>query len=110
MSVVIVESLTSEGIHGLDFLERHRCIINSATRQLLFSDCDLCIPLREQGRKKPDVEMSEDDRHKTVFCTTKGLYEFKVMPFGLCNAPATFQHLMDLVSAGLQWSNCLVYP
>ena len=54
--------------------------------------------------------MSEDDRHKTVFCTTKGLYEFKVMPFGLCNAPATFQHLMDLVSAGLQWSNCLVYP
>ena len=31
------------------------------------------------------------------------------MPFGICNAPVTFQRLMDLVLAGLQWNNCLVY-
>ena len=42
------------------------------------------------------VEVDEPDRPKTAFCTTEGLFEFKVMPFGLCNAPATFQRLMDL--------------
>ena len=31
------------------------------------------------------------------------------MPFGLCNAPSTFQRLKDLNLAGLQWSACLVY-
>ena len=31
------------------------------------------------------------------------------MPFGLCNAPATFQCLVDLVLAGLQWLHCLVF-
>ena len=52
------------------------------------------------------VEMAKEDHAKTAFCTTEGLFEFTVMPFGLCNAPATFQHLMSLVLAGLQWSQC----
>ena len=55
------------------------------------------------------VEVDESVRPKTAFCTTEGLFQFRVMPFGLCNAPATFQRLMDLVLAGLQWSDCLVY-
>ncbi len=53
--------------------------------------------------------MSPEDRDKTASCTHEGLFEFRVMPFGLCNAPATFQRLMDAVLAGLQWSSCLVY-
>ena len=55
------------------------------------------------------VELHPEDKQKSAFTTHEGLLEFNVMPFGLCNAPATFQRLMDSVLAGLQWSSCLVY-
>ena len=55
------------------------------------------------------VEMDEHDKGKTAFATHKGLFQFKVMPFGLCNAPATFERLMESVLAGLHWNICLIY-
>ena len=55
------------------------------------------------------VGVSSGDVAKTAFCTPGRLFEFNIMPFGLCNAPTTFQWLMDTVLAGLQRSNCLVY-
>ena len=55
------------------------------------------------------VEMDAADREKTAFVTQGGLYEFRVMPFGLVNAPATFERLMERVLRGIAWSECLVY-
>lgn len=55
------------------------------------------------------IEVDERDREKTAFVTPDGLFEFKVLPFGLCSAPATFQRMMDTVLAGLKWQSCLVY-
>ena len=49
------------------------------------------------------------DEQDCAFITGSGLYEFEVMPFGLCNAPATFQRTMDSVLARLKWNSCLVY-
>eukprot|EP00731_Ephydatia_muelleri_P007369 Em0003g1617a len=55
------------------------------------------------------VEIDEKARPKTAFTTGEGLFEFRVMPFELWNAPAVFQRLMDLVLSGIRWDHCLVY-
>ena len=54
-------------------------------------------------------ELHPSAREKTAFIMYGGLYEFHVMPFGLCNAPSTFQWLMESVLQGLNWVTCLIY-
>ena len=61
-----------------------------------------CVPMRER-----DVE-------KTAFNTPRGLFEMLVMPFGLVNAQATFQRLMDNTLRGLKRTDsyiddCIIY-
>ena len=43
------------------------------------------------------VEVEESDRPKAAFASKRGLFEFKVKPSGLRNAPATFERLMETV-------------
>ncbi|GAU30089.1 hypothetical protein TSUD_392450 [Trifolium subterraneum] len=43
------------------------------------------------------IRMEPHDIHKTAFRTHLGHYEFLVMPFGLCNAPSTFQSTMNVI-------------
>ena len=51
------------------------------------------------------IEVEEVDKAKTAFVTKHGLYQFKMMCFGLCNAPATFSRTMALVLKGLTWKS-----
>ena len=68
-----------------------------------FSSMDLCSGYWQ-------VKMSEDAKDKTSFYGAGGgLWRFTVMPFGLCNAPATFERLMERVLGQLQWQICLCY-
>jgi len=55
------------------------------------------------------VKVNPRDVNKTTFTCHRGTFRFPRMPFGLCNAPATFQHLMDTVLMGLNCEICLAY-
>ena len=55
------------------------------------------------------IPIAEEDKKKTAFLTRYGLFQFLRMPFGLSNAPATFQRAMHLVLAGLIWESVIVY-
>ena len=55
------------------------------------------------------IPIAEEDRDKTTFTSHVGTYRYKRMPFGLRNAPSTFQRALDVILSGVRWKFCLVY-
>jgi len=55
------------------------------------------------------VPMADEDIEKTAFTMPGYHLEWLVMPFGLKDAPATFQRVMDMVLGSLKWKKVLVY-
>ncbi|KAE8191782.1 hypothetical protein CF336_g4721, partial [Tilletia laevis] len=49
------------------------------------------------------------DRWKTAFTCHRGLFQYRTVPFGLRNAPAVFQRLMDRLLGALRWQDAVVY-
>ena len=80
--------------------------IDASLDQLSGAEWFTCLDLNSGYWR---VEVEESDRPKTAFVSRRGLFEFRVMPFGLCNTPATFERLVETVLAGLNWQTCLIY-
>ncbi|CAK8692643.1 unnamed protein product [Clavelina lepadiformis] len=55
------------------------------------------------------IPMDEASREATAFTSHVGLFEFNVMPMGLCNSAASFQRLMRIVLHGVEWKGVLAY-
>ena len=60
----------------------------------IFSTLDACTGYWQ-------IQVQSSSRDKTAFITIDGLFKFRVIPFGLCNAPATFMWVMQKALAGL---------
>ena len=68
-------------------------ILDSLENAQYFTTIDLASGFHQ-------IPMAEKDKHKTAFTTKKGHWEWNRLSFGLKNAPATFQRLMDNVLCG----------
>ncbi|KAL6455158.1 hypothetical protein MHYP_G00363990 [Metynnis hypsauchen] len=55
------------------------------------------------------IPVAEKDQAKTAFCTPFGLFQFRRMPFGLCNAPGMFQQLMERIFGDQRFQSLLLY-
>jgi len=55
------------------------------------------------------IPVADEDRDKTTFVCHEGAHRYIRLPFGLSNAPATFQRAIDMILGGVKWKSCLVY-
>jgi len=83
-------------------LPRIDSCLDAMANATLFSTFDLRSSYHQ-------VLVAPQDRDKTTFICPRGMYRYRTMPFGLCNAGATFQRLMDVVMSGLHLEVCLIY-
>lgn len=83
-------------------LPRFEDILDRLSGAKVFSTLDLKAGYHQ-------IRMHPKDQEKTAFTFERGHYEFTRMPFGLKNAPLTFQRLMDEFLRGIDESMCQVY-
>jgi len=55
------------------------------------------------------IPVAKEDKHLTSFTNHVGTYQCTRLPFGLCNAPATFQRAIDMILAGVKWQYVVIY-
>jgi len=55
------------------------------------------------------IPVAAEGRDKKTFTSHTGLFRFLRLPFGLVNAPASFQRALDIILSGLRWKTFLVY-
>jgi len=83
-----LNDITIKDVYSLPYIEKILFSIGNKIKYL--TTLDLFFGFHQ-------IPMEKEDRDKTCFTTMFGNYNYKVMPFGLCNTPATFQREMNRI-------------
>ena len=94
-----LNAITKKDVYPLPRIED---ILDTLGRAQYFTTLDLSAGYWQ-------IQLDASSKEKTAFTTHCGLFQFNRMPFGLCNAPSTFQRLMQTVLVGLEGKTCFVY-
>ena len=94
-----LNSVTTKDAYPLPLIEE---ITNSLEGVMYMSPLDM-----NSGYYQ--ILIAPKDHDKTAFLGKHGLYEFRGLAMGLCNAPATFQRAMQLIFGGMTWKEILTY-
>ena len=94
-----LNEITKKDAHPLPKIEELLDHLNGAK---IFSTMDLLSGFHQ-------IPLDEKAKEKTAFTTHLGLFQFEVMPFGLCNAPATFQRLVEKIFRDILWKFVMLY-
>jgi hypothetical protein len=118
-SIVLVQKKTKDGSIKYRLCIDYRAL-NAVTKPDAYAIPNIVDTLDSLGNSKifsvldmalgyHQIQMEPQSREKTAFSSYEGHYQFIKMPFGLNNAPATYQRCIDAILIGLKGIDCLVY-
>ena len=118
-SIVLVQKKSKDGSIKYRFFIDYRSL-NAVTKPDAYPIPNIVDTLDSVGRSRiftvldmasgyHQIPTKSDHKEKTAFSCHRGHFQFIKMPFGLNNAPATYQRCIDVVLMGLKGIDCLVY-
>jgi len=118
-SIVLVQKKSRDGSIKYRFCVDYRTL-NAVTKPDAYPIPNITDTLDSLGQSKVftvldmasgyhEIPIKPEHKEKTAFSCHRGHYQFIKMPFGLNNAPATYQRFIDVILMGLKGIYCLVY-
>ena len=117
--IVLVQKKSKDGSIKYRFCVEYRAL-NAATKPDAYPIPNITDTLDSLGHSKiftaldmasgyHQIPVKPEHKEKTAFSCHRGHFQFIKMPFGLNNAPATYQRCIDVILMGLKGIDCLAY-